>query len=158
MSSSITLRNASQSDLQTILQLFKTTVVTTCAAHYTPQQLAVWVAGAENVERWQQAIADQQFLVAEHNNRVVGFASLKAHSYIDFAYVHINFQGRGIARQLYAALEQHARNAGTTVLTADVSITARPFFERMGFAVAKPQTVVRQGIELRNFQMQKRLK
>ena len=47
--------------------------------------------------------------------------------------------------------------AQQTVLTSDVSKTARPFFEKVGFEVIKKQTVVRQGVELTNFKMKKKI-
>lgn len=44
-----------------------------------------------------------------------------------------------------------------TQIEADVSITAKQFFERKGFEVVQQQTVVRQGVELTNFKMKKSL-
>lgn len=42
-------------------------------------------------------------------------------------------------------------------LTADVSITARPFFEKVGFRIVNRQTVVKQDIELMNYKMTRQL-
>ena len=46
-----------------------------------------------------------------------------------------------------------AASLGLSRLSADVSITARPFFECMGFQLVRTQEVVRQDIRLRNFVM-----
>ncbi len=40
---------------------------------------------------------------------------------------------------------------------AEVSITARPFFEKQGFTVAEEQTVVLRGVKLINYKMEKYL-
>ena len=41
------------------------------------------------------------------------------------------------------------------MLTVHASITARPFFERRGYTLIRPQWVERHGILLQNFVMQK---
>jgi len=40
-------------------------------------------------------------------------------------------------------------------LVSDVSITARPFFERAGFRLVEAQEVERQGVRLQNFRMER---
>jgi putative acetyltransferase len=63
--------------------------------------------------------------------------------------------GRGIGRLLYEAVESKAAGLKLDRIFADVSITARPFFEGRGFSVLRKQTVTRGGIELCNFRMEK---
>ncbi|MEO7124135.1 MAG: GNAT family N-acetyltransferase [Lacisediminihabitans sp.] len=62
-------------------------------------------------------------------------------------------QCRGVARQLLEHLEAQARSERTPMLSADVSITARPFFERHGFTVEAKQHPVKAGVELTNYKM-----
>nr|WP_166805735.1 hypothetical protein [Cryobacterium ruanii] len=47
-------------------------------------------------------------------------------------------------------VESHARQAQLSELTTDVSITARPFFERYGFTVEAEQHPVKGGVPLTN--------
>ncbi|MET4004778.1 hypothetical protein BJ956_002373 [Arthrobacter psychrochitiniphilus] len=54
-------------------------------------------------------------------------------------------------------MEAHARAERLTELTADVSITARPFFERYGFVVKAKQHPVMVGVQLTNYAMTKNL-
>jgi quinol monooxygenase YgiN len=54
-------------------------------------------------------------------------------------------------------VETHARSVQLTELTADVSITARPFFERHGFTVEAEQHPVLDGMPLTNYKMKKKL-
>lgn len=62
-----------------------------------------------------------------------------------------------MARTLLTELERRARDVGVTRLTADVSITARPAFERFGFEVIAEQHPVTNGVRLTNFHMAKSL-
>ena len=50
-----------------------------------------------------------------------------------------------------------ARLRGADCLFSNVSLTARPFFEKWGFGVESPQIVQVRGIALRNFRMCKQL-
>jgi len=72
-------------------------------------------------------------------------------------FVHKDFQGLGIAGKIYQQLESRAKELRSDQITADVSITAKAFFEKMGFAVVKEQKVGRQGVELVNYRMSKEL-
>ena len=151
------LREALPSDLPEILQLFENAIQTTCSKDYTQQQIEVWVAGVQNTTRWEKAITQQYFLVAQANNKIVGFASLENGNYLDFLYVHPNYLGQGIAKQLYTALEKKALSLGSQLIYSNVSITAKPFFEKQGFeAIASQRNLIR-GVELLNYRMEKEL-
>ena len=41
------------------------------------------------------------------------------------------------------------------LLTANVSITARPFFEQRGYRVVREQRILRRGVWLSNYRMEK---
>ncbi|RUW70600.1 GNAT family N-acetyltransferase, partial [Mesorhizobium sp. M1E.F.Ca.ET.063.01.1.1] len=43
------------------------------------------------------------------------------------------FQRRGVGRRLMLEIEQTARANGVTVLTVPSSVTAEPFYSRLGF-------------------------
>ena len=55
---------------------------------------------------------------------------------------------------LFTRMLSWAMNQGIYLLTSEVSITARSFFEKMGFCVVKAQAVERQGIQFQNFRME----
>jgi putative acetyltransferase len=94
----------------------------------------------------------------ERNNvKIVGFASLDNGDYIDLLYVHKDYLRQGLAYKLYTAIEEEVKRQGQTELTSDVSKTARPFFEKVGFVVIKEQTVVRKNVKMTNFKMIKKL-
>lgn len=45
-------------------------------------------------------------------------------------FVHKDFQGEGIATMLLNEIEQYAITNGIIRITSEVSLTARPFFEK----------------------------
>ncbi|ESU22750.1 alpha/beta hydrolase fold protein [Flavobacterium enshiense DK69] len=157
MTLQLTIRPGTIYDLAELLQLFVDTITTVCTNDYNDQQIKVWTSGAEDEERWFDMLSNQFVLVAEDAEKIIGFCTLDKGNYVDLMYVHKDYQGQGIASRLYSEIEKEAIKIGNKRLTSDVSITARPFFEKVGFKVVTKQIVVRKGIELINFKMSKEL-
>ncbi|GLU45253.1 GNAT family N-acetyltransferase [Allomuricauda sp. NBRC 101325] len=153
----LNIRKTKQGDLEELQQLFVGSIATVCKLDYNPEQIKVWTSSVADHERWSKIISNQIVLVAMGHNRIVGFVTLKNGNHIDLFYVHKDYQRQGIAYELHQQVEMHARENDHRDLTSDVSITARPFFERMGYKILKEQTVFRQGMEFVNFKMKKKL-
>jgi len=151
------LRKGVLQDLQEMLILFSETIATVCADNYNNEQIAAWVLSVNNHGRWHRLIEDQYFIVAMLNQKMVGFASLNHGNYVDVMYVHKDFQRQGIAQKLYTTLEDEARRLERTFVTADVSKTAKPFFEANGFKVIAEQIQIRTEVEIPNYNMKKDL-
>lgn len=153
----IILREGSQYDLSEMIQLFQDTIMTVCKADYNTDQLNAWKSGAENRERWDSVIREQYIIIAEAENKIAGFCTLDQGNYIDLLFVHKDYQHQGIASQLYKPIEKEAFRQNQKFITANVSKTAKPFFESKGFKVIQEQTVTVKGIELTNYKMEKHL-
>ena len=100
-----------------------------------------WLADGEVISAEQHleyAERGQSWLALE-NNRPVGFILTEAHSsslFIVELSVALDWQGKGIGRQLIACVADHARKLGLASLTLttfrDVAWNA-PFYARLGF-------------------------
>ena len=66
-------------------------------------------------------------------------------------------QSRGIGSGLLEQAEAYAHMQGAVRITSEVSLTARPFFERKGYRVDREQQIDRGGVLLTNFLMYKTL-
>jgi putative acetyltransferase len=144
-------------EFEEIQQLFVETVTEICSKDYTSEQIEVWVSSIKNTQRWLDIFTQQYVLVAEIGDKIVGIGTLENGNYLDLLYVHKDFQRKGIAHLLYAELENEARKQNKTSLTADVSKTAKPFFESKGFTTIKEQNNLIQGVEIVNYMMVKNL-
>lgn len=138
-------------------QLFTGAIDEICKKDYDPQQLDAWKSGAENEERWMNVISNQFVLIVVSGGHMAGFCTLDQGNYIDLLFVHKEYQHKGIASLLYSLIEQEALQHHEKEITADVSKTARPFFEKTGFQVVKEQTVYVKGIAMTNYKMIKHL-
>lgn len=156
-SSKISIRRSKLSDLAEMQKLFVDTISTICKDDYSPEQIKVWTSSVENTQRWTDKLNSQYFLIAELHNKIVGYASLENNDYLDFLYVHKDFQRKGIADKLYSEIEKEAIRRKATVLTSDVSETARLFFEKKGFKTISPQTNIIMNVKIMNYKMTKPL-
>ncbi|WKN46274.1 GNAT family N-acetyltransferase [Tunicatimonas pelagia] len=157
MPDEIKIRLATTHDLPEILRLFTGTVEHVARQDYASKQLTVWVASAHNQKRWHQAIDNQYFIVATVDETIAGFGSLDQNGYLDFLYVHKDYQRQGIAYLLYGALEQEAIRAGYPQITTDASKTIQNFFVRQGFSLVRENQKQIKGVELINYRMSKDL-
>ena len=146
------LRKYVKTDCAELAELFYDTVHTVNTKDYTQEQLDVWATGKVNLEAWNKSFQAHHTVVAELDGQIVGFGDMDETGYLDRLYVHKDYQRRGVATAICDALEQNTKAAE---LTAHASITARPFFEKRGYAVVREQQVERRGVLLTNFVMQK---
>ena len=111
-----------------------------------------WATGQVDLQAWDKSFREHKTIVAVENGELVGFGDIDRTGYLDRLYVHRSHQGEGIATAICDALE---RTVVGKTLTTHASITAKPFFLRRGYRVVKEQTVLRQGIALTNYLMEK---
>jgi putative acetyltransferase len=70
-------------------------------------------------------------------------------------YVHKDYQHQGIGALILNVLEDESQRQNKNALSSDVSITARPFFEKHGYRVLKKQKKLIDGIGIVNYKMVK---
>ena len=157
-SSEISVRIAGLNDLSDIKELFVNSIRETCRNDYSKEQIDKWCLSVENTERWRNYILQQYFLVAIMNDKIVGFASLENSGCLHLLYVHCQFQNKGIAGILLAGIEKEAVKKDFSIICSEVSITARPFFEKKGFIVKKEKIKLIGKVEIMNFIMEKKIK
>jgi putative acetyltransferase len=150
-------RKAVISDLQEMQEMYIETIKWICKNDYSPLEIDAWISGLNNVERWKKVIHAQYVLLAIIQDKIVGYGTLKDGNYIDFLCVHKDFQRQGIADKVFNQLEGEAIKENSKTITADVSITAKPFFDKKGFTVKAKQKNIRLGVELINYKMEKSL-
>jgi len=126
------IRPVKRADIPQIARFYYEMVRRANASDYIPDRIR---AGAPRVYPdafWQRRLRRYCVLVAEDSGTIVGFVELAPKGEIDCFYVHDGHQHRGIGAALMARVEREARAQDNTSLLADVSITAEPFFHRLG--------------------------
>lgn len=151
----LSLRGYEAGDADEMARLFCETVYTVNARDYTAEQLAAWTGGAADLTAWDRRFEASDTLVAVECGIVVGFGNMEEGGELDMLYVHKDRQGQGIGARIVRALEERARARGAARFAVYASLTARAFFERLGYRAVAKNRVVRGGVELENWRMEK---
>lgn len=147
------LRKYKSTDCSEMAELFYNTIHEINARDYTKQQLDVWATGNIDLVAWDKSFLEHITLIAEENSAIVGFGDIDSCGYLDRLYVHKDYQNKGIATAIVNQLEQLN---SAPIFTTYASITAKPFFEKCGYGVVRENKVIRNGVELLNYFMEKR--
>lgn len=147
------LRQYAPPDCHACLHLFYDTVRQVNANDYNPRQIAAWASPDIDANDWGNRFHGRHAYVALANAEIVGFADMTSTGYLDRLFVSAARQRQGIATALVIQLLSVASRAAMEAVTADVSITAVPFFTRMGFSDPVEQSVECRGAWFTNYRM-----
>ena len=148
----VILRHATLNDLPRILEVFTQSIIRTASADYSKEQVQAWLLGAENIEGWTRRIASQYFIVAISGTDIIGFGSIEK-DYLDLMFVHPDFIRQGIATKICRTLIDYAVARNEIRIHTHASITARSFFESIGFTVIRVNRFDLNGTQMFNYVM-----
>ena len=153
----VVIRLFEPGDAAAAAQVFYAAVHEGAATAYSVEERAAWAPAVPDTQAWGERLGAATSVVAECDGEMLGFMTLEPDGMIDLAFVAPSAMGAGVGWRLYGAIERAARDAEMARLSTDASLVARPFFERQGFALKRRQRVMRQGVALSNYRMEKRL-
>lgn len=125
------VRLAQASDAEGISQVILAALHSSNAGDY-PADVIARVASNFTPQAVLHLLARRTVLVAIRDQLIVATAALDA-NVVRSVFVNPALQGQGIGRQLMVDIEQRAREAGVTVLSVPSSLTAEPFYTKLGF-------------------------
>lgn len=153
----IAIRPYQPSDAPKLWQLLFNTVHHINKKDYNDAQINAWAPEEFDMDLWQQRVDKNQPFIATFDNTIVGFADLQEDGLIDHFFIDHLYQGQRVGTTLMLWIHIEAQKRGIHLLYADVSITAKPFFQHHGFALQTEQYVTIRGQKFRNFRMEKSL-
>lgn len=157
--SACSVRPLSENDIDDMRELFRSTVLSVNRKDYTEAETRDWASCGEGSGHWKSLLEENSFEGAfDSCGRLIGFASMDRNGHLHSMFVHRDWQGRGVATLLLRRVENLAREYGAEIIFAEVSITARPFFERRGFRVVREQLARAKELCMTNFVMEKSLR
>ena len=150
----ITIRIALNTDIEEIQSLYRNTVLVINRRDYSQAEVEDWASCGDDLSKIDDMIKTHYFIVAvNQRSQIVGFSSITSQGYLHSMFVHKDFQGKGIATMLLEEIERYAITAGIVRITSEVSLTARPFFEKKGYVVEGEQKRKANQLSLTNFRM-----
>ncbi|MEO1186329.1 MAG: GNAT family N-acetyltransferase [Cyanobacteria bacterium J06636_27] len=142
-------------DAEQIAKLFHQTVREVNINDYSLSQVKAWAPDDIYFRDWVSICSEKFTYVADDDGTIAGFGELESDGHIDCFYCHKNYQRMGVGKKIYHAIEAKANELGINRLYSEASITAKPFFLRMGFSIIKKQQVERRGESFINYAMEK---
>lgn len=129
------------------------------ARDYTREEVEDWASCGESAEHMKDLLARNDYVAAlNEQDEIIGFSSMNAEGYLHSLFVHKDYQRVGVGGLLLSAVEKRAQEYGVSEITSEVSLTARPFFEKRDYEVMRAQKRRANRLKLTNFVMCKRLK
>ena len=153
----ITLHDYRPADAPALRAVFESAIHDVARRDYTQLQVDTWGPRSHDAAAWAERMAALRPVVATLDGVVAGYADLQPGGYIDHFYVSGAAGGRGVGGALMRELLARAAQRAIVELTADVSVTAQPFFAHFGFEVVEHRVVEVRGVRFRNAAMRRRL-
>ncbi|QDH36211.1 GNAT family N-acetyltransferase [Porphyrobacter sp. YT40] len=159
----VTIRPFRENDAEALAALTEASIRDIGSRAYTPEQIAAWVAPHPVPERFRSRAraGSEYFLAVDAADRPLAFALLEPDGHLDMLYCHPDHAGRGLALQVLAAAERHARAARLTRLYTEASELARPVFAKAGYVLLRRRDFTigpkDAPVPIHNYAMEKRL-
>lgn len=144
------IRDYESKDLDEIVNLFKTTIFEVNISDYTLEQVKAW--GDVDRDQFNDNLAKSYARVISNHEQIVGFGNIDDKGYIDLFYVGADYQRQVVGQKLLHDLE---KSSNYTSFMVNSSITAKPFFEKMGYKETRKNCVHLRGQDFVNFTLKK---
>lgn len=158
MKQEITIRSYRPEDVQDLANIYYNTIHRINIKHYTEEQVDVWAPKSSlETEGWAKKFLKTKPIVALAGEEAVGFAEFEPNGHIDCFYVHHEWIGKGVGAALMSEIFARAQSQNIDRIFVEVSITAKPFFEKQGFITLSEQTVFIKEVGLTNYKMERKI-
>ena len=125
---------------------------------YNEAQRAAWLPNPHESPEWDERLGLQQVILAKHEDKTLGFMSLKDNGYIDLAFVRPSARGTGLFREMLLHIEGRAASKGMSLLWVHASLSAQPAFSAAGFTIRSQEDFPIKAERLRRFEMDKTIR
>lgn len=150
------IRRLAENDIPQMRELFRSTVLCVNSRDYTDEECKDWASCGDSTEHWKDLLSENDYFAAlDGVGNIIGFSSMNAGGHLHSLFVHKNWQGKGVGAMLLSEAERLALEYGAEKIISEVSITARPFFERHGYRTVKEQKAKANRMYLTNYVMEK---
>jgi putative acetyltransferase len=151
----VAIRKYEVGEEKILRELFFQTIHEVNTRDYTEEQVNAWAPIDYEMNHWVTHFVETQPYVALVSNEIAGYADVQDDGYIDHFFCHSKFQGQGVGAALMKTLFHEGMRLGIKRFYSQVSITAKPFFEKHGFKELKQQRVCIRGVNLTNYLMER---
>ena len=121
---------------------------------YTQDQLDAWADPPVDLERAKRRCESKQPFVNQRDGRVVGFMEFDPDGHIDCTFVDPAYARTGVMSEIMQEVKKEAKQMNIEKLYAEVSKTARSFFEYHDFVWVRDDVVNTRGVLFNRYIME----
>jgi len=144
----IKIERALQNDLSLMQRLFYQTVTSFGVKVFTDEEVKIYSRLALDKNHWFKKFEEEYIYNAKLNGEILGSFNMNKDGFIEYIFVDMNYQGKGIANKLYQKIEEIAIQESIQVLSTNINALTKIFFEKKGFEIIKNSTQVVGGEEV----------
>lgn len=154
------IRDFRPEDSAALANIFHDAVHAIGSKDYSQSQTNAWSPAPVSAGRFLARVSDGRsvFVAVSDDDKPMGFIELENDGHIDCFYCHSNFAGSGVGNALYDRLESAALATGLSRLYTEASEAARRFFLRAGFTLVVRRDFERNGVQIHNYLMEKKIR
>lgn len=143
--------------VEELAQLFTNTIHKVNRKDYTKEQIESWAPTKIDYKKWENRFDKTKPYIVKSNNKIIGFFEFENNGHIDCFYVHHNYQRQGVGNIMMSKIIEIAEEKKLAEIFAEVSVTAKLFFEKSSFIVQNKNIVKKDKIELVNYIMTRQM-
>ena len=106
MKTDFTIRQAQQSDVVALKELFQNTVLVINRRDYSQAEVEDWASCGDDLSNFEEMIKTHYFIVAvNQQSQIVGFSSITSQGYLHSMFVHKDLQGKVSLRYFWGPFD-----------------------------------------------------
>lgn len=156
-----TIRKTTIEDMHAVEDAHRKSIQEICSKDYDEDQISKWSNVNYNEEIWANTIHNEYHLVVEVDGQVEGLCHAKVdqhgHGHIVGLYFTKVVAGKGIGKEVFEMAMNYLREVGAKNIFIVGTVTAKGFYEKMGFHVAEKTQTTTRGATLECYKMEMKI-
>lgn len=156
------IRRAEIEDMNAVMDAHRRSIQQICSQDYNEDQVAKWSNVKYSSDIWNNSVSNEFHLVVEVDGVIEGLCHAKIdklqEGHIVGLYFTKKIAGKGIGREVFQRAIDYIKSHNASRVFINATITAKGFYEKMGFEVLEQTKMDVRGTTLDCFKMEKKFK
>ncbi|MEE6248822.1 MAG: GNAT family N-acetyltransferase [Bdellovibrionota bacterium] len=153
----IKIRKTKLEDIDAVMRVHSSSIRDLCSNDYSEDQIQLWSAVNYDEGIWQNSVLREHHLVLEVDGEIMGFChscvQLDGTGEIRELYLSKQIAGKGYGREIIEQSLDYLKNESCKKILINSTITAKAFYEKIGFQCEREKTVKVRNTELLTYSM-----